>query len=404
MRIGVDALTLIPGSTGGIGTYITRLVENLGLIDSQNEYVVFANERAVDSLSFEYSNFRIEVCRIPAIAGLGTYLRILFEQFVLPYKIKRLGIDTMIFTANVGCICCPCPGILVVHDMIRHYCAEKLPGQTSFVKDKLFPCLINASIRATTKIVAISQFTKNDIILRLGIPADKIEVVYNGIDEKLKDDSLGKADSSILKNIDKPYVLFVGYHYPYKNLVRLVRAFALMNDSNDSSYQLIIVGREESGTPALMHELKTLNRNDILVLGAVSSSELATLYGKASLFVLPSLIEGFGLPLLEAMAYGVPIAASDAASIPEVVGDAAVLFDPEDEKSIAFAMERVLSDKELAQELIARGHARLKEGIFSWRKTAEGVLAVASSLAACNSNIDEYKSAPTRREKIVDKK
>ena len=378
MRIGIDALTLVHGHTGGVETYIRNLIAGIGSVDTQNEYVVFALPQAVEVLDCCYENIKVEKCRLYAARGLGTYLRVLYQQLVLPRRIKRLNIDVMIFAANMGSIHCPCPSVLIIHDLIRHYCAANLPGQMGYIKEKILPGLIGASAEAATRIVAISEFTKRDIIDRLAIPAEKIEVVPNGIDECLLRVTAASSGKEIFKKIRRPYILFVGYHHPHKNLMRLVQAFSMMQDRTKTSHSLVIAGGKEAGTPALMRQIKALGRKDIFVLGAVSSNELAELYKKASLFVLPSLIEGFGLPLVEAMSFGVPIAASNAASIPEVVGDAAVLFDPEDLESMASAMASVLGNSDLSQELSRRGYVRLEEtNAFSWRKTAKRLVAIA---------------------------
>ncbi|MCE5322037.1 glycosyltransferase family 4 protein [bacterium] len=382
MKIGIDALTLVPGNTGGVETYINNLIKNIATIDTQYEYLVFALPQAADALSFGHKNIQVNVCRMSAIKGLNTCLRVLYQQLVLPGKIKRLDIDVMIFTSNIGCLRCPCPSLLIIHDLIRHYCAANLPGQIGYVREKILPALIGASARAVTRIAAISEFTKQDIINRLAIPAEKIEVVHNGVDENLRGTASNCNGKNILSKIKQPYILFVGYHHPHKNLVRLVQAFVMMKDRTRISHALIIAGRKEAGTQALMREVHSHNRRDIFVLGAVSSDELLELYKGASLFVLPSLIEGFGLPLLEAMSFGVPIAASNAGSIPEVVGDAAVLFDPEDVNSMANTVEMALLDRKLSQHLVKKGYARVREtGSFSWHAAAKKILALAEEIS-----------------------
>jgi glycosyltransferase involved in cell wall biosynthesis len=174
--------------------------------------------------------------------------------------------------------------------------------------------------------------------------------------------------------VREPFILFVGYQHLHKNLVRLVRAFAKVKARKNIPHMLVLAGKEESGTPDLRRELNRLQLDSIVDLGFVSSEVISALYRRASLFVYPSLIEGFGLPPLDAMACGVPVAASNAGAIPEVVGDAAILFDPYSEEDIARALEQVLLDDTLRNELVKKGYERISSNMFSWERTTEQIV------------------------------
>jgi len=374
MKIGIDALSLIPGRTGGMETFFVKIIEMLGRLDSRNEYVIFALPEAGERLNLGYSNIKVHTCRSLHTPGLTVPFRLLYEQIALPSLIKALDIDVMLFPASICSWRCPCKSLLIVVDFIAAYYAEHFPGKLGIIKERLLPWMIGVSARRATKIAAISEFTKRDLCKRFAIPEERVEVVYLGTDRRISDFAKESTAVELPGSVREPFILFVGYQHLHKNLVRLVRAFAKVKARKNIPHMLVLAGKEESGTHDLRRELDRLQSDSIVDLGFVSSEVISALYRRASLFVYPSLIEGFGLPPLDAMACGVPVAASNAGAIPEVVGDAAILFDPHSEEDIARALEQVLLDDTLRNELVKKGYERISSNMFSWERTTEQIV------------------------------
>jgi glycosyltransferase involved in cell wall biosynthesis len=199
-------------------------------------------------------------------------------------------------------------------------------------------------------IVAVSEFTKSQVISLLGVPADRVHVVHHGI-RKLAYPPIAR----------EKMILNVGAIQTRKNLLRLVEAF----ETVDPSYRLVLAGSQGFGAPEILARIeKSLARERISVLGYVSNADLAAWYARATVFAFPSLDEGFGMPVLEAMAAGTPVVASNSSALPEVAGDAALLVDPEDTEALAAALRSLIERKSLQGELSSRGSQRA--GIFTW--------------------------------------
>ncbi len=264
------------------------------------------------------------------------------------------------------------PYIVTVHDLIRfyfHFDPEKI------IERILLRCDIRGVKRAS-HIIAISRNTKDDLIEYMGIPEDKISVVYNGIDRNI----FKPRDTKLL---DEPYILYVGSERPRKNLGRLFEAFAGLR-KEFADLKLVKVGAEgRSGKyrSDTMEQLITLGvAEDVIFVDYVSDEDLACYYSSAMLLAYPSLYEGFGLPPLEAMSCGCPVVASNASSLPEVVGEAGIMVDPHDVDGLAQAMKRVLTDSKLRDDMVRKGLEQSKR--FSWEKAAEQTLEVYKKVAA----------------------
>jgi glycosyltransferase involved in cell wall biosynthesis len=233
--------------------------------------------------------------------------------------------------------------------------------------------MIKIAVVKSDAIITVSQFSKQEIIRFTGCDADKITVIYNGIDQQVT-----RKDSSYINNKyklpEKPYLLFVGNVKPHKNLFFFLQAFKDLEKSLYEAYEVVIVGRNEgmiTGDPRLFSWLKQHDdlAKKVTFTGLVDDEDLNTIYANASLFIFPSYYEGFGLPPLEAMLNGCPVVASNAASIPEICADAAVYFNPFDKEEITASISRVLEDKKLAEDLRVAGHDRVKA--FTWENAGK---------------------------------
>lgn len=272
------------------------------------------------------------------------------------------------------------PYVITVHDLIRYF---DLKGYGTFIhrpnlRDRFYLNLDYKGITKAMRIIAASQATKNDLMHYLGIPDERISVVYLGVDH-----GLFKPVSRRIYN--NPYVLFVGSEYPRKNLAGLLKAFGrLKDDPRFRDLKLVKVGK--AGGQEADFRRQTMEVIDALGLASevifaefVPTVDLPAYYSGAEVLVLPSLYEGFGFPPLEAMACGCPVVTSNTSSLPEVVGDAGIMVDPYDTDSLAKAMGQVLTNDELRGNMVKKGLEQAKK--FSWERVAEQTQEVYNKVA-----------------------
>lgn len=236
------------------------------------------------------------------------------------------------------------------------------------VKSFSMRIVMRDSIRRASRVIAVSEDTKNDIVNILKVSPDKIKVIYEAADPCYTTISQSDSFRHIFKkySVQLPYLFFVGEISPHKNLSRFLKAF---NGVKYKDYNLVIVGKSHSDYRKPFHLIENLQiENRVKFLGSVPKVDLVYLYNAATVFVLPSLYEGFGIPVLEAMACGTPVITSNVSSLPEVAGNSALLVDPYDVESMTDAIEQVLGSPSLQQRLREQGLKWVKE--FSWSKTA----------------------------------
>jgi glycosyltransferase involved in cell wall biosynthesis len=227
-----------------------------------------------------------------------------------------------------------------------------------------------SAARRSNRILTVSEASKRDIIRFFNVPADKIVVVYNAIDERFRVPPAEEAIARVRERyqLDRRFVLYAGNIKPHKNLVRLIEAFAELRKRGFDDLTLLIIGDEISKLPALRRAVQKYKlHKHVRFLGFLPDETLHVLYRLAAVFVFPSLYEGFGLPPLEAMASGTPVVTSNISSLPEVAGDAAVLVDPYDAVAIKDGIKSILTNPALAAELRAKGLSRARE--FSWERS-----------------------------------
>jgi glycosyltransferase involved in cell wall biosynthesis len=246
------------------------------------------------------------------------------------------------------------PVVVTVHDMIYELFPEYFP-------DDPFPAYKKDLIKIARKIIANSENTKRDLIKIHNVPEDKVEVIYLGC-------SFNKRDLDIKKNMHLPqeYILFVGERKNYKNFIFFMNSIAPLTKKHKNMEVICTGNKDFSASERAL--IDSLNLSKRVSHYSVSDDLLFELYKKATVFVFPSLYEGFGIPILEAFSAGCPVACSNKGSLPEVAGDAAVFFDPKDEDSICNAVDQLISDKAFRNGLINKGYERLRN--FSWQETA----------------------------------
>ncbi|MBA2260567.1 MAG: glycosyltransferase family 4 protein, partial [Acidobacteria bacterium] len=265
----------------------------------------------------------------------------------------------------------PCKSVVTIHDCIHLRFPQYLPNQFAhaYARSSLWVATHRAS-----RVLTVSEASKRDILKYFNVPASKVDVIYNGMDERLEEAPTDEEMQNVRERyqLNDPFVLYAGNIKPHKNLERLIEAFHALRRDGLEHVKLLIIGDEISKYATLrraVHRHKL--HKHVRFLGFVSDKTLACLYRLAGVFVFPSLYEGFGLPPLEAMASGTPVITSNVSSLPEVVGDAALLIDPYDAGAIAAAMRRVLTEPALAADMRARGLERVTH--FSWDRSVRRI-------------------------------
>jgi len=356
MRVAIDARKL---HDFGIGTYIRNLLRHLARIDRDNEYVLLCHSADLGIADQLGPNFRAVLEPSPNYS--------IREQIHVPWALHRERPDVFHAPHYVLPPAVRCRSIVTIHDCIHLMFPQYLPNRMAYAYAR---ASMWSAARRSNRILTVSEASKRDIIRFFGVPADKIVVIYNAIDERFR---LAPSDEAVDRvreryQLSGRFVLYAGNIKPHKNLVRLIEAFAALRRRGFDDVTLLIIGDEISRLPALRRAVHSHKlHKHVRFLGYLADDMLAILYRLASVFVFPSLYEGFGLPPLEAMASGTPVVTSNVSSLPEVTGGAAVLVDPYDVDSIREGIERVLTDPALRAELRAKGIARSLE--FSWERS-----------------------------------
>jgi len=356
----------------GVGTYIRNVVRTLGRLDRENKYLLIGNPAKVQEIGALPANFHT----VPLLAP---------ERSVQGYRefrtaLKRLNCD-LVHIPNLFSIprALPCPYLMTVHDMLEHM--SRAREQNGFWRSLHFQ-LTRRVLTGAARIFAVSNFTRNEIEKLFGVPPERIEVVYNAIDERFLRGHASTADRELIAQryqVTYPFLLYTGRVSPHKNVTRTIEAFSalkteLERDALLPDLKLIIIGDDLSGNPDLRRTVvRSGVQNDVRFLGFVPIEVLRIFYDAAKIFVFPSLYEGFGLPPLEAMAHGTPVVTSNVSSLPEVVGNAAVLVNPENVFEIMRALHRVLTDQALRDRMKERGYQQVAK--FSWEASVQRILA-----------------------------
>lgn len=374
MRIGINALYLIPGRVGGSEIYLRRLLSALGKIDRDNQYVVFSNRE--NRGTFELGeNFIEHHCPVRALIRPH---RIAWEQLVLPWRARQRRLDVLHSPGFVAPLFAPCPSVITVLDLIY----LEFPQTFPFLARQWMRFLVRHSSRRAERIIALSNYSRDEILWGLDVPHWKIRSIYlGGGEDRMAPAGPGEAEEVLTKHgIRTPYLLTVAAAHPHKNLIRLLEAYYRLAEKDE--YQLVIVGVRHNRYGARVAQ--TVERLDlagrVLFTGWVGEREKEIIYSRAALTVFPSLLEGFGLPVLESMRYRVPVACSNLPSLAEVAGEAARLFDPYSAESIAAAIRDCLGNQPLRRRLIEKG-LRHSAG-FTWEETARQTLEVYRAAAA----------------------
>lgn len=384
MKIAINTLSVDPDKAG-IKTYLTNLVRALVQSKPHHDYHLLCSPR--NEVLFRPVidvGRKVSVDRLP-LEKAGAVPRIWFDQFVVP---RRLGadIDILLTPSNVSTVATGTRQIVVVQAPLS---IRSIRAQTPHARRIVsrgqrlyYDLMMPISVRAADRVVAVSHHLAEHIRRSWPDAAPKLTVIHEGVEAAGFEPTSSRPEAGADPD---PYLLFVGTLFPYKNVDRLLEAFALLKSSGraPADLRLRVAGRDPDGTQRPRLEVlaaKLALEASVEFLGSVPHDGIADLYRRARAFVFPSAVETFGLPVLEAMAAGVPVIASDRMSVPEVVGDAGVVVDPDQPSAMARAIGRVLTDAAFRSSLVAAGRRRVRE--LTWQRAAAEFDALFSEVAA----------------------
>jgi glycosyltransferase involved in cell wall biosynthesis len=361
VRVGLNLVFLVPGEQGGMEVYARELLRALPAVRPDLQLVAFVNREA-RAAGGEWDEFA-DFVEVPVFArNRVEWVR--GEQVLLPGLARRAGVDVLHSLASTA----PARGrfrrVVTIHDVLYRVIPDAHFGILGLGMRVLIPTAAHRSHR----VIVDSQSTRADVRRFLRVPERKLDVVPLGVGATPAGAAEPEAELRARHGLGaRAVVLSVSAKRPHKNLDRLLQALAAI--APERRPVLVVPGYPTPYEAVLRERAETLGvAGDVRWLGWVSSAELEGLYALAALFVFPSLYEGFGLPVLEAMRRGVPVACSDRSSLPEVAGDAALLFDPQDPRAITAAIERLLTDRAEAGRLRSAG--REQAARFTWAATA----------------------------------
>ena len=365
--VGLNALHLVPGETGGSELYARRLVGALAAADDAPRLVVFAPREAVDSLAAEPWAEQVEIVQVPVWAR-NRARRVLAEQTILCRAVARARVRLLHNLFTTAPALPGVPQVTTILDVIY----KRFPDAHARLLTYGMRLLVPLAARRSRRVLTLSRAAKDDIVRFLHIPAERLDVTYLGpalpTTEQITEEELRRR----LGLGNEPIVLTVSAKRPHKNLERLLEAF--VGVATEVQPTLVVPGYPTFYEPALRARAQALGAGGrIRFTGWLEDDVIDSLYRAATCFVFPSLAEGFGLPVLDALVRGTPTACSNASSLPEVAGNAVLYFDPMDVGDMTRAIERLLTDAAMRERLHRAGPERAR--MFTWERTAQATLA-----------------------------
>jgi glycosyltransferase involved in cell wall biosynthesis len=363
VHVGLNLIFLVPGETGGMEIAARELIPAL-LAEALpgTRFTAFVNREAAAADDGPWGEL-LPAVTVP-VSAHNRLQWVLGEQALLPRSAARVGVDLVHSLASTAPLRGRFARVVTIHDLIY----ARFPEAHAGMRDIGMRVLVPAAARRADRVITDSQSTRSDLIELLGIQAGRIDVVPLGLGAVRRAQPLSEHDIRARFGLgERRIVLSLSAKRPHKNLRALLDALAELPAEGRPA--LVLPGYPTAHERELRTHARGLGLDDdVRFVSWVSAEELEGLWKLASAFVFPSLYEGFGLPVLEAMARGVPVACSNASSLPEVAGDAALLFDPRIPSQIAQAIQRLLGDETLADRLRALGHERTRK--FTWARSA----------------------------------
>jgi glycosyltransferase involved in cell wall biosynthesis len=371
MRIGIDTFSFDkPGENLGVGpsVYVWRLLPELFAVGRRHTFVVFAN-RDNSGLVPRSDNVAVVVSRLPNRARA---LRIVHEQLELVYQYRKCRLDGLHLLGNNISFALASSSVLTVHDLMWKYYYDLLGDKS--LKNRYFALTVPLSLKRAKALITVSHYVAGQIQETFGVPASALHPIWEASGGLCS--TTPQVTGQLRERYPFPFLFTVTTSWPHKNLQVLLDAFVQLRRTRAFDGKLVVAGQIKGSRHAATIDFITRHGmvDEIVLTGFISEEEKAYLYRNAMLFVYPSLYEGFGLPVLEAMEAGTPVLASRAASIPEVGGDACIYFDPHSAEELASRIQYIMDTDGLRQELRDKGFRRASE--FSWSRTARETLQV----------------------------
>lgn len=373
MRIGIDCRTILSPAVGekaGVGHYTYYLVQYLLKLDKRNHYVLFFDHRTTATKEFERKNTTI--VRVP-LSQYKRYLPFAYSHVFVARVLQQTKLDVFHSPANVLPLSYHGRFVVTVHDLAIYQHPEWFPPKQDFSIKVLVP----KSVAKADAVIAVSQSTANDLHRQFKVKRDKVSVIYEGVTHLKPPTKLAVRQYVKRWKLPDRYLLYIGTLEPRKNIAGLIQAFdqlAVRHPKRYAGIQLVIAGAKGFRFQDNYQAIQQAKSGGIRYLGYVSATDKRQLLAGAEGFIFPSLYEGFGLPVLEAMAAGIPVITSSVASLPEVAGKAAILIDPNSQLSLQRAIERLVSQPALRKRLSKLGITQAAK--FSWEQCAKETLEV----------------------------
>lgn len=367
MRILLNALVV---NRGGHRTYFNNFIPYFGKLGIGHEFFLLYSPWQEEIFNFDLPNNFSRLVYGPH--SRSVLRKVTWEQVKLPSILKREKIDLMFSPTPVTTLYSPCPIVVAIRNP-NLFMSLKLKDVRYIGRNWLLMLITRISAKKAAGIIVVSRYSRDEAARVLGIDHDKTEVIYHGIGQQF----LERSNRSITDyfEVSCPYILNVSTIQKHKNQLRLIDAFAKLCTGDDLGYDLVIAGGIESKDDYQRMVLKIKQydlEKRVHYLGEIPYHDLPSLYQGATVFVMPSLLESFGHPLVEAMASGVPVVASNTTAIPEICGDAAIYFDPLMIDEMSNSMRSVLLDEDLRGQLVVAGYNRVNA--FSWTESAQRML------------------------------
>ncbi len=383
MRIGIEGRTL-QAERYGVARYLANILRHMVEIDHKDEFIVYLSE-PIEPLDFAAPNLSFKVIKLPSFLP-----SLAWRHLYLPWIMRKDGIQLHFSPSYFLPLFRWCPAVVVVHDITFRVHPEWFSRDRRFLFDGIFW----SKVKKAERIVTVSEHSKRDIVRVLGVDPSRVVVIAEAADERFQPVKNEKMLEEIrLKfKLEEGFVLTVGAIHTRRNLERLIQAMSILYKRWGLHPMLVIVGTPAPFTPKVDIE-GTAERcglkGRVVHLSYVSEEDLLLLYNACKVFAYPSLYEGFGLPVIEAMACGKAVACSRATSLPEVAGEAALYFDPEDLEEMAESIGKLLVDDNLREKL--GGAALERASGFSWRRAAEETLEVFKDVMGWENRWKEQK-------------
>jgi glycosyltransferase involved in cell wall biosynthesis len=374
MRIAIDA-RLYGLENAGIGRYVMNLINQIEKLDKENKYFILLRKKYFNQLEFKNKNFKKILVDYPHYS--------LKEQIFLPLQLIKIKPDLAHFPHFNVPIFWWGKYVVTIHDLIKHLSrgVQTTTRQPIFYWFKYlnYKILVWLAVKRATKIITPSNYWKEELIRRYHLPREKVIVTYEGVDKKFSIFNFQFSKRKILEKykIKTPFIIYTGSLYPHKNVEVLIKAVKKLNKK--IRLYLVIVCARNIFYHRFLKKVEKLEVKDYVnFVGFVPDEKLVTLYQQAEAFVFPSLIEGFGLPGLEAMACGLPVLASDIPVFREIYKDAVIYFDPFCSDDLAEKIKKILKNKKLKEELKLK--AKKLISFYSWEKMARKTIKIYRNL------------------------